>query len=119
MVSIASILLPEGMTSHRTFKLPLDLSNIETTFLKLDSDKRRLRECNVLIWDEASMIPKKALEVVDKTLRDCCQVDSILFAGKLLILGGDFRQILPVLKHGCRISIINESIKRFKFVAKI
>ena len=72
---IASILIPEGMTSHRTFKLSLYLSNIETTFLKLDSDKRRLRECNILIWDETSMIPEKVLEVVDKTLRDCCQVD--------------------------------------------
>ena len=29
---IASILLPKGMTSHRTFRLPLDLSNIESAF---------------------------------------------------------------------------------------
>ena len=60
---IASILLPKGMTSHRTFWLPLDLSNIESAFLKLDSDKRRLRETDVIIWDEASMIPRKALEI--------------------------------------------------------
>ena len=32
---IASILLPEGMTSHRTYKLPLDLSNIETTLISV------------------------------------------------------------------------------------
>ena len=56
---IASILLPKGITSHRTFRLPLDLSNIESAFLKLDSDKKRLRVADVIIWDEASMIPKK------------------------------------------------------------
>ena len=37
---IASILLPKEMTSHRTFRLPLDLSNIESIFLQHDSDKR-------------------------------------------------------------------------------
>ena len=81
---IASILLSKGMTSHRTFRLPLDLSNIESAFLQHDSDKRRLREANI-IWDEASMIPKKALEIVDKTLRDVCAAD-YPFGGKLIIL---------------------------------
>ena len=37
---IASILLPKGMTSHRTFRLPLDLTTIESAFVKLDSDKK-------------------------------------------------------------------------------
>ena len=47
---IALILLPNGMTSHKTFKLPLDLTNNDTSFLKLESDKKRLRECNVIVW---------------------------------------------------------------------
>ena len=37
---IASILLPNGMTSHRTFRLPLDLTNIETSFFKIESEKK-------------------------------------------------------------------------------
>ena len=37
---IASVLLPRVMRSHRTFKLPLDLNNIENAFLKLESDKK-------------------------------------------------------------------------------
>ena len=40
---IASVLLPRGMTSHRTFKLPLDLNNIENAFLKLESDKKKIK----------------------------------------------------------------------------
>lgn len=107
---IASILLPKGMTSHRTFRLPLDLSNIESAFLKMDSDKKKLRESNVIIWDEGSMVPKKALEIVDRTLKDVCN-NNLPFGGKLLIMGGDFRQILPVIKHGYRNSIVEETIK--------
>ena len=107
---IASILLPKGMTSHRTFRLPLDLNSIETAFLKLESDKKKLREVDLIIWDEASMIPKKALEIVDRTLRDVCTNDT-LFGGKLIVLGGDFRQILPVLKNGFRSAIVEDIIK--------
>lgn len=49
---IASILLPDGMTSHKTFKLPLDLTDTETSSLKLESDKNLLRECNIMkLWN--------------------------------------------------------------------
>ena len=56
------------------------------------------------------MIPKKALEIIDRTLRDLCTND-LPFGGKLIILGGDFRQILPVMKHGFRSAIIENTIK--------
>ena len=56
------------------------------------------------------MIPKKALEIIDKTLKDVC-MNELPFAGKLIILGGDFRQILPVMKNGFRNAIIKEIIK--------
>ena len=35
------------------------------------------------------MIPKKALEIVDKTLHVCYSNEP--FGGKLIILGGDFK----------------------------
>jgi len=107
---IASILLPRGMTSHRTFKLPLNLNDVETSFFKLESDKKKLRETDLIIWDEASMIPKKALEIVDRTLKDICN-NQELFGGKMIVLGGDFRQILPVVKNSYRISIVKNTIK--------
>ena len=56
------------------------------------------------------MIPKKALEIVDKTLRDVSYKDEP-FGGKLIVLGGDFRQILPVVKRGFRNTFIEETIK--------
>ena len=97
------------MTSHKTFKLPLDLESKESAFLKLETDTKKLREVDPIIWDEASMIPRKALDIVDKTLRDVCNTN-LAFGGKLIILG-DFRQILPVIKDGCRSTIVQETIK--------
>lgn len=36
----ASILLPKGMASNKTFRLLLDLNNIDSAFLKLESDRK-------------------------------------------------------------------------------
>ena len=55
------------------------------------------------------MIPKKALEIINNTLKDLCNTD-VPFGGKLFILGGDFRQILPVVKNGSQTDIIQDTI---------
>lgn len=107
---IASVLLPRGMTTHRTFRLPLDLSKIEISFLKLESDKNMLKNADLIVWDEASMIPKKALEIIDNTLQDLCN-NTLPFGNKLIVLGGDFRQILPVIPLSFKDIIITETIK--------
>ena len=59
------------------------------------------------------MIPKKALKIVDKTLQDVCW-SNIPFAGKLIILGGDFRQILPVVKRASQQIKVEDTIKYSK-----
>lgn len=66
---------------------------------------------DVIIWDEASMIPRMALETVDRTLRDLMKCD-LPFGGKFFILGGDFRQVLPVVKRSSKQQIIDEIIKK-------
>jgi hypothetical protein len=45
--------------------------------------------------------------VVDPALKD------IFFGGKVVIMGGDFRQILLVVAHGTRGQIVDASLKRF------
>lgn len=52
---------------------------------------------------------------MDKTLRDLCCQDNLPFGGKLIVLGGDFRQILPVIKNASKNTIISETIK-YSFV---
>lgn len=109
---IAASLLPGGMTCHSAFQLPLNLDRV--TFPRLTKTKRTfLTAVDVIIWDEAPMASGIALEIVDLIFQDLCG-SSIPFGGKLIILGGDFRQVLPVLPGAPRGSIIKSSIKYSK-----
>ncbi|RWS01969.1 ATP-dependent DNA helicase PIF7-like protein, partial [Leptotrombidium deliense] len=87
---IAAILLPCGRTAHKSFQLPLKINNCSTLYWN-GKTKRAIRDTDVFIWDEASMIPGAALESIDIALRDICESD-IPFGGKMFLLGGDFRQ---------------------------
>ncbi|RWS18601.1 ATP-dependent DNA helicase PIF1-like protein, partial [Leptotrombidium deliense] len=57
------------------------------------------------------MIPAAALESIDFALRDICRSGKP-FGGKLMLLGGDFRQVLPVVKRAGIQQIINSTIKK-------
>ena len=57
-----------------------------------------LRQARLIVWDEAPMTPREALECVKMLLRDLLQNDMPV-GGKVLVWGGDFRQVLPVMPH--------------------
>lgn len=106
---IAATLLPNGKTVHKILGLPL--MNDSSSNIKLQSKEADLlRKTDVFIWDEAPMAPRYALEIMDKLLRDVTG-NNVIMGGKIVILGGDFRQLLPVLKYGTRSEIVNLSIK--------
>ena len=65
----------------------------------------------MFIVDEASMIPIHALNAIDKLLRELT-CENIPFGGKIFVLGGDFRQVLPVMPHGSRTTIVENCLKR-------
>ncbi|XP_076933118.1 uncharacterized protein LOC143598912 [Bidens hawaiensis] len=61
------------------------------------------------------MIHKHAFEALDRTLNDVMNGDSgntseALFGGKVVVFGGDFRQILPVVTNGTRSECVNACI---------
>ena len=56
------------------------------------------------------MIPANALKAVDILLRDITQVPQP-FGGKFMFLGGDFRQVLPVVPRAGRNEIVQHCIK--------
>jgi ATP-dependent DNA helicase PIF1 len=65
--------------------------------------------------DEAPMMHKHCFEAVDRSLRDILSSVNIEnkfipFGGKLVVLGGDFRQILPVIPKGTRQEVVNATI---------
>ncbi|XP_066924644.1 uncharacterized protein [Clytia hemisphaerica] len=79
---IAATLLDGGKTCHSLFKLPVPVNDGSTCNVKPNSTHAAfLRDQDIFIFDESSMIPKYALEAVDIMLRDICN-SQIPFAGK-------------------------------------
>ncbi|XP_029177077.1 uncharacterized protein LOC114945157 [Nylanderia fulva] len=108
---IAATLLPNGRTAHKTLGLPVPLFNDSTSNIKVQSKEADyLKKTDVFIWDEAPMAPRYALEVMNCLLQDLMHND-IPFGGKIVIFGGDFRQLLPVKQNATRSETVNLSIK--------
>ncbi|XP_030058284.1 uncharacterized protein LOC115469629 [Microcaecilia unicolor] len=108
---IAANLLPGGRTYHSQFKLPVPLLENSTSTIRLNSNNAsNLRDAHIIIWDESIMAPTMALSAVDTLLKDIMKNDKP-FGGKVLLLGGDFRQTLPVVPHANQTQIIESSIK--------
>ena len=63
------------------------------------------------------MADKYVYETVDRSFRDIMKqvnsdLEKIPIGGKIMVFGGDFRQILPILKHRNRSSIVSQCINR-------
>ncbi|CAH1427109.1 unnamed protein product [Lactuca virosa] len=56
------------------------------------------------------MAKRHALEAVDRTMKDITGV-MLPFGGKIMVLGGDFRQVLPVVRRGTRAQTVDSSIR--------
>ena len=65
----------------------------------------------LFILDETSMLSLDILHCVDRLLRDILG-NNIPFGGKTFLLGGDFRQTLPVVKMAIAAQIVEQSILR-------
>uniref|UniRef100_A0A7I4YNI1 ATP-dependent DNA helicase n=1 Tax=Haemonchus contortus TaxID=6289 RepID=A0A7I4YNI1_HAECO len=70
---IAANLLPGGRTVNSVFKLNISDGNRSSSMRRQQKEAQQLREADMIIWDEISMIPKSALEAVDCLLRDIMQ----------------------------------------------
>ena len=70
-----------------------------------------IRRASLIVWDEAPMAQKLTFETVSRTLRDIMAdvdpaLESVHFGGIPVVFGGDFRQVLPVIKRGGRPAIV-------------
>jgi len=117
---IASYLLPGGKTTHSTFCIPL-LTEEESTF-NITQGSLRVRllfQIKLIIWDEVQMMNRLCFEALEKTLMDVMRAESEEnshkpFGGKVIVLGGYFRQILSVVKNGSRYDIVKETINYYE-----
>jgi len=60
------------------------------------------------------MMNQLAFELANRHLKDICDNENA-FRGKLVIFLGDFKQILPVITHGSRESIVVATIHQSSF----
>jgi ATP-dependent DNA helicase PIF1 len=109
---IAALLLEGGRTVHSRFKVPLNIHADSTCKMERGSQLAEFIErAALIVWDEAPMMHKHAFEAVDRTLRDIMRVDEV-FGGKIVVMGGDFRQVLPVIKRGTPGQIVDACLNR-------
>ncbi|XP_076929008.1 uncharacterized protein LOC143593182 [Bidens hawaiensis] len=101
--SIASLLLEGGRTANSRFLISINLTEDSVCLTSF------------VIWDVAPMIHKHVFEALDRTLNDVMNGDSgntfeAVVGGKVVVFGGDFRQILPVVTNGTRSECVNACI---------
>ncbi|CAN1327045.1 ATP-dependent DNA helicase pif1 [Linum perenne] len=115
---IAALLMEGGRTAHSKFHIPIKLTETSTCDIFHGTEVAELiQQASLIIWDEAPMAHKFCMEALDRTLRDLLQVhptdsEERPFGGVSVVFGGDFRQILPVIKKGTRSEIISGSLKK-------
>ncbi|GFY46291.1 ATP-dependent DNA helicase [Trichonephila inaurata madagascariensis] len=96
---IAAIILEYGRTASSGFKLPVPILDNFSCCVRHTSEQRRfLKVAKLIIFDESIMTPQRALSAVDRLLKERMGLD-LPFVCKVIILGGDWRQILPVAVH--------------------
>ena len=76
------------------------------TIAKQSNLAKLLQETSLIIWDEAPMINKVAPEALDRSLKEVMG-NSKPFGGIVVVFGGDFRQVLPVIPKGSRAQVVN------------
>lgn len=115
---IAALLLPGGRTSHSRFKIPLDVHEHSLCAIKKNTHLSELiQQTSLIIWDEAPVNHKHCFEALDRTLRDIRassdqEFSKRQFGGITVVLGGDFRQTLPVIPNAKKNEVLGSSITR-------
>ncbi|XP_078434171.1 uncharacterized protein LOC144705400 [Wolffia australiana] len=86
------------------------------------SDDIRLENCSsqsasIIIMDEAPMMHRHVYEMLDRSIRDVMNtidatLENIPFGGKVVVMRGDFRKMLPVIQKGSHSMIISSSLNQ-------
>jgi hypothetical protein len=109
---IAASIMLDGRTAHSRFKIPIKLSgNTLCSFTKQSGTTELVRRASLIIWDEVAMTKRQAVEALDRSLRDIMGCGKP-FDGKVMLFGGDFGQVLPMVPHGTRAQITYATLLR-------
>jgi hypothetical protein len=109
---VAASIMPGGRTAHSRFKIPLTLDDgAFCSFTKQSGTAKLLRTASLIIWDEVTMMKRQDVEALDNNLCDIMDRPNLPFRGKTVVFGGDFRQVLPVVRRGLRAQIVDASLR--------
>ena len=118
-----------GSTLHSFFKLPFypllpndskySVRNLRNT-MKYNSEKiKLLREVELIIIDEISMVRADIIDFIDKILRVYNRNMRVPFGGKQLLLVGDIYQLEPVVREDDKKLLSPFYSSNFFFDAKV
>uniref|UniRef100_A0A8I6XFF0 ATP-dependent DNA helicase n=2 Tax=Hordeum vulgare subsp. vulgare TaxID=112509 RepID=A0A8I6XFF0_HORVV len=109
---VAASIMPGGRTTHSRFMIPLNIEDgASCSFTKQSGTTKLLRIASLILWDEATMTNRQAVEALDNSMRDIMGRRHQPFGGKTVVFGGDFRQVLPVVRKGSRGQIIDATLR--------
>ena len=101
------------------FRAPLKVDKNTSCRITVQSELAVLiNQAELIIWDEAVMAHRDLYSTIDRTFRDIALISenkNKFFGNKLMLFGGDFRQVLPVVPKGNRDAILKASLKNTKF----
>jgi ATP-dependent DNA helicase PIF1 len=122
MSRIEASITPGGRTAHSVFKIPIKISDGSICKFSKQSDMADLlHRAALIIWDDVSMTRRQSVETLDWSLQDVIGCE-LPFGGKVMMFGGDFRQVLPVVPRGTMAQIMHATLLRsyiWKYVRKI
>ncbi|XP_026291186.2 ATP-dependent DNA helicase PIF1-like, partial [Frankliniella occidentalis] len=89
------------------FRLPLDFSDGSKVWGLTNGSQRAdmVRHASLIWLDEAPMLHRYFVEIIDRSLRDLMKVAEP-FGGKVVVLSGDFRQLAPVVPYATTLAEI-------------
>jgi len=117
---ITTFLLPGGRTAHSTLTVPIEINEASSLTMEKDTPRADLvRAAKLIIWDEAPMMHRWCFEAIDRSMCNIMSKNDPLnefkpFGGVTVVLGGDVRQILHVVRKGTRQDIVDASINSSK-----
>jgi len=112
---IAALILHQGRTAHSTFHIPLKVSDDMNCRIAPDDETAvTIANAAILIWDEAPMLNRRLFESVDRAFKDVLRSREP-FGGKVVVFGGDFRQVTPVVQRGSKAQIENACLRFAEF----
>ncbi|XP_062201509.1 uncharacterized protein LOC133904042 [Phragmites australis] len=110
---VAASLMPGGRTAHSRFKIPLTIDDEGfCSITKQSGTTKLLQVVSLIMWDEASMTKRQAMEALDNSMCDVMGRSNVLFGEKTVVFGGDFRQVLPIVRKGSRSQIVDSMLRK-------